>query len=255
MPALAVVDFADYRSSVFEAFDKIEAGPVIANEKRVLIKPNLVTAKPFPITTSPDCCEAVIEYIRSWSNASIVIAEGTGDPNCSTMDVFHSLGYTHMISGKGINLVDLNTEPSIRLENDSCPRFPIFFMPEIALNHFIISIPVLKAHLLSIFTGTMKNMVGFAPPKHYSGQGGIWNKAEFHIDIHQAIIDINRYRHADLTLMDASIGMPDYHLGGSLCDPPVGKLIAGYNPVETDRTASGMLGLDWKSIGHLADKK
>ena len=247
-----VVDFADYPTSVAEAFDAIDAGPVMAKQTAVLLKPNLVTGKPFPVTTSPESLAAVIDYVRRWSDAEIVIAEGTGDPEQTTMAVFHQLGYTRMASDKKVPLVDLNDAPVTRLENPDCPRFPEFFMPEIALDHFIISVPVLKAHSLSVFTGTLKNMVGFAPPRHYAGSGGIWNKAEFHIDIHQAIIDLNRYRRADLTLIDASVGMPDFHLGGPECDPPVGKLVAGFDPLESDRVAAGMLGLDWRGIEHLA---
>ena len=94
-------------------------------------------------------------------------------------------------------------------------------------------------------------MMGFAPPSHYSGSQGIWNKAEFHNGIHQSIIDLNKYRKADLTLLDASIGLADYHLGGRTCDPPINQLIAGFDPLEVDRKAAELLGLDWQQVGHL----
>ncbi|MEZ4602968.1 MAG: DUF362 domain-containing protein [Desulfobacterales bacterium] len=79
----------------------------------------------------------------------------------------------------------------------------------------------------------------------------MWNKAEFHRDIHQAIVDLNRYRKADLTLMDASVGMPDYHLGGRNCEPPVNQLVAGFDPLAVDRKAAELLGRDWRTIPHL----
>lgn len=248
----ATVCFDSYGSAVPEALDRTGAGPVLAEKNAILIKPNLVTDQPFPVTTSPECCGAIIDYVHLWSRASIVIAEGVGDPANSTMAVFDRLGYGQLAAEKGVGLVDLNREPWVRLQNPDCRRFPEFFMPGIAMNHFIISVPVLKPHLLSIFTGTLKNMMGFAPPEHYAGKGGIWNKAEFHKDIHQAITDMNRYRHADLTLLDASVGLADHHLGGARCNPPVGKLVAGFDPLAVDRVAAGMLSLDWRSIGHLA---
>jgi hypothetical protein len=34
-----------------------------------------------PITTSSECCRAIIEYIRKHSKAKIVIGEGCGDAN------------------------------------------------------------------------------------------------------------------------------------------------------------------------------
>ena len=69
---------------------------------------------------------------------------------------------------------------------------------------------------------------------------------------HQAIIDLNRYRTPDFTVMDASIGMPDYHLGGRHCDPPVNTLLAGFDAREIDRQAATLLDLDWQTISHLA---
>jgi len=244
-------EFQNYDISVPEILESLGIRDRLADIPRILIKPNLVTPQPHPITTSPDCCRAVIQYIKTVTEAEIVIAEGTGDPSLTTLDVFKKLGYRKLADEADVGLVDLNTAPVKKLTRNDCPRFPEFFLPEIALTHFIISLPVLKAHSLSDITGSLKNMMGFAPPSHYSGTGGIWNKAEFHRDIHQAIIDLNRYRKADLTLLDASVGMPDYHLGGRTCDPPVNKLIAGFDPKEVDRKAAALLGLDWRRIPHL----
>ena len=246
------VAFTGFKASVTDALDRLGAGPLLARQTRILLKPNLVMASPHPVTTSPDFCKAVAEYIRSHSDAKIVIAEGTGDPAFSTFDVFETLGYKTISRQLDIELIDLNTAPLKKLSRDDCPRFPDMYLPKIAFTHFIISLPVLKAHSLSVFTGSLKNMMGFAPPAHYSGSCGIWNKAEFHKNIHPAIIDLNKYRQADLTLMDASIGLADYHLGGRTCDPPVGKLVAGIDPLAVDREAAALLGLDWRQIPHLA---
>ena len=125
------------------------------------------------------------------------------------------------------------------------------YLPEIAMSHYLISVPVLKAHSFSEITGTLKNMIGLAPPKHYSGRFGTWKKAVFHHRMHQSIVDLNRYRTPDLSLMDATVGMPDYHLGGAHCDPPLGKLIAGFDPLQVDRRSAELLGLRWQRIAHL----
>ncbi len=244
------IEFTTYGGSVAEIFDRISAPGAIKNQQRILIKPNLVTASPHPVTTAPLCCGAIIDYIRLWSpDADITIAEGTGDPAYKGMQIFEALGYTELAEQKQVRLTDLNDQPVVKLENPECKRFPEFYMPEIALSSFIISVPVLKVHTLSGFTGTMKNMMGFAPPSHYSGGG--WNKAAFHRDLQNAIYDLNLYRNADLTLVDAVVGMAESHLGGRKCDPPVGRLVAGYDPVAVDRASAGLLGLDWKKIRHL----
>jgi len=248
-----IIRFSSFEASVPAVLDGLGAKECLATQEKILLKPNLVTSMPHPVTTSPACCRAVIGYIRACSSADIIIAEGTGDPCETTHEVFDKLGYTRLSNELNVPLVDLNTEPVERLESPACHRLPELFLPAIAGTHFIISLPVLKVHTLSKFTGSLKNMMGFAPPSHYAGGGGIWNKAAFHQGLQQAIIDFNRYRTPDLTLMDASIGMPDQHLGGRSCDPPVGKLIAGFDALSVDRESAGRLGLDWQKIVHLKD--
>jgi uncharacterized protein (DUF362 family) len=126
------------------------------------------------------------------------------------------------------------------------------YLPKIAFCHYIISVPVLKAHSLAGLTGSLKNMMGFAQPKYYSGRYGVWKKAVFHGRMQESVADLNTYLVPDLSVMDCSIGMAEFHLGGAQCDPPVNRIIAGYNPWEVDREAAGLLRLRWEDIGHIA---
>lgn len=249
--SVATVEFLSYQESVAKALDLINADRILAQTSAVLIKPNLVNASPHPVTTPASCCEAIIAYVKTCSKAKIVVAEGTGDASLETQEVFELLGYTQLASRTGISLVDLNTEPLQKLEDHRCPYFPEIYLPKIAFTHFIISVPVLKAHSLASITGTLKNMMGFAPPKYYASGYRNWKKAMFHGDVQQAIIDLNRYRTPDLSVMDASVGLPDFHLGGRHCSPPVGKIIAGFDPQMLDREAAKLLGLNWMKIPHL----
>jgi len=199
-----------------------------------------------------ECVEAVIVYVRACSQAAIVVGEGCGDPHLETDEVFERLRYTELARRHAVELIDLNHAPLRKLKNDSCTVFPEMYLPEIAFSHYLISVPVLKAHSYAEITGTLKNMMGLAPPQYYSGRFGTWKKAVFHNKMHQSIIDLNRYRTADLSLMDATVGLAEFHLGGRRCDPPVNRLIAGFDPVEVDRRSAALLGLKWRRIGHLA---
>jgi uncharacterized protein (DUF362 family) len=93
-------------------------------------------------------------------------------------------------------------------------------------------------------------MMGFAPPEHYSG-GGFWKKAIFHSNMQDSLIELNRYIVPDLTLMDAGVGLSEYHLGGPECDPPVNRLLAGTDPFAVDQAAARLLGLDPDKIPHI----
>ncbi len=249
---LSIVDFVSFEKSITDALDAIGAHKQIAEQSAILIKPNLTTDSPHPITTSPECCKVIIDYIRKYSKAEIVIGEGCGDAKRETDEVFNNLGYTAMADSQDVPLVDLNYGPVKKLSNPDCPVFPEMYLPEIAFSHYIISVPVLKAHSLAGMTGCLKNMMGFAQPKYYSGRYGIWKKAVFHGKMQESVIDLNRYLRPNLSIMDCSIGMAQFHLGGAQCNPPVNKIIAGYNPWEVDREAAELLGLNWNNIGHIA---
>ena len=246
------VEFEAFPRSVTKALDAIGASELLSRQRSVLIKPNLVTGQPHPVTTSPECCEAVIEYVRRHSKAEIVLAEGCGDAAVETGEIFERLGYTALSERQGVPLVDLNHCPVRKLQNPACPVFPEIHLPDIAFTSFIFSVPVLKAHSLAGLTGTLKNMMGFAPPRYYSGQSGVWKKAAFHVKMQQSLIDLNRYLVPDITVMDCSVGMAEYHLGGPHCDPPVNRMIAGFDPWKVDREAAGLLGMNWQDVGHVA---
>lgn len=248
---IATVDFVSYRRSVAEVLSKAGFARRLGGHSRVLLKPNLVTASPFPVTTRPEFCEAVIGCIRSCSSADIVVAEGCGDANCDTSDIYRILGYDRMAAKTGVRLIDLNTAGTVAMTGSDCRRFREMHLPDVLFTHFVISLPVLKAHSLAMMTGAMKNMMGCVPPAFCAGPPGRWKKAAFHDDIHQSIRDLAGYRSPDFAVMDASVGLAEYHLGGAVCRPPIGKLIAGDDARAVDRHAATLLGLDWRRIPYM----
>jgi uncharacterized protein (DUF362 family) len=155
-----------------------------------------------------------------------------------------------MAARQRVHLIDLNTEPLVRKTNRECQRLPELYLPALLDKVFLISVPVLKAHSLAGVTLTMKNMIGCIPPSHYR-RGNSWGKSALHEGIDQAIVDLNRYRTPDFTLLDCSVGMAESHLWGKQCDPPVGLLAASTDPVAIDSHGAELLGRDWRTIEHL----
>lgn len=249
MPTLAVIDHTTYAESVRKAFLAVDGPSALAGFDAVLLKPNLVNASPFPVTTHPDFTAAVLEVVAEHTDATIVIAEGCGAASQETGEIFNILGYTQLAERYGVDLVDLNQAPLVSKINPDCKVFPEMHLPEIAFTHCIVSLPVLKAHSLATMTGTLKNMMGFPPPSHY--QGGGWKKATFHARMHASIKDLCSYVSPHLTIMDATVGLADYHLGGAECAPHRNKILAGTDALELDRAACGLLDIDWRDVGHL----
>ncbi len=241
--------FSSWKENLSMLLDR--AGlPDHLDRRPVLLKPNLVEAIEPPVTTPVELVAALIDYLRSRTTNQILIGEGCGALAYATGHAFDCLGYTRLAAEKQVDLIDLNHEPCRRLRRPDCSRWPELYLPGIALDCFLISLPVLKAHTLAGVTLGLKNMMGLVPPSHYR-QGNSWKKSAFHHGIQEAIADLNRYRSPDFTILDASVGMAEAHLWGPPCDPPVGKLLAGYDPVAVDACGTGLLGRSWQRIGHI----
>ena len=224
---------------------------ILKDHRQVVLKPNLVEALQPPITTPVSFVKAIVTQLTArCPHLKIIIAEGTGSLSYDTSHCFDVLGYLPFAGHDNVRLVDLNKEPSRRLQKRQCSRWPEMYLPELVLDNFLISLPVLKAHSLSRVTLTMKNMMGCAPPAHFQGNGG-WRKSAFHRQIHAAVFDLNRYRTPDFTILDASVGMAQAHLWGPTCEPPVGKIAAAYDPVAIDAYGAALLGRSWRDIEYI----
>jgi len=248
--AVHLEEFTSYAESVPRALEAVGAAALLARESCVLIKPNLVNASPPPVTFPAEAAEAIVCFVRASSGARIIIGEGSGDPGLTTAEAFTLHGYDRLAEEHGVELVDLNDAPLVRRELPGGRVFPHIFLPALLWESFVISAAVLKAHSLATVTLTMKNMVGCAPPAHYQ-QGGYWRKGAFHAEMDEAVADLNRHRRPDLCLIDAAIGMTGNHLNGRLCDPPVGKIVSGTDPVAVDAAGAALLGIHWRDVGHL----
>ena len=250
----AVREFTNFQDSVSRVLDDLDFKTVIGKCAKILIKPNCINNSPPPVTTPVECCEAIIRYIReSGLDLDVVLGEGCGDSCRETFEVFCDLGYDRLARQYDIELADLNNEPLRKLSRSDCRVFPEMNLPEILFDHYVISVPVLKPHTLSRITGTLKNMMGAAPPEYYGGSGGAWKKAYFHNHMQESIIELNRYRMADLSIVDGSVGMAQSHLGGPSCDPPVNRVFGGYDAVRVDHACAGFLGLRVEDVAHIQE--
>lgn len=239
---------ADIELAVEKLLNEAELSKALKEYEIIILKPNLVEASKPPITTPVELIAAIVNWLeRNCSHLQIIIAEGNGVPEYDTSHCFDLLGYTELARDKNIELIDLNIEPCKTLANSNYGRLAELDLPEILFDGFLMSVPVLKAHSLSKVTLAMKNLIGCVPPT----DGGGWRKSQLHHNLHEAIFDLNRYRTADFSIIDGSVGMAQAHLWGPTCDPPVGKIIASYDPVAIDAHGSSLLQRDWQDIDHI----
>jgi len=245
MSDVAQVAFTDFTASVARALDLIGAAERLPADGLILIKPNLTNADCPPVTTPVAAAEAVYLYCRRHSDVEIALAEGCGSG--TTAATFEANGYTDLAARHGLRLIDFNDTPAVRLTRDDTHQLDELWLPEIALDAFIISLPVLKDHCFTDTTVAMKNMFGLAPARYYRGS---WNKSKLHTpSTHKSVVDVCLYKAPDLSVVDASVALAGMHLSGT--PTPLGKVLASFDPVAVDAVASGLLGHEPAGIEYL----
>jgi len=216
----------------------IPSGPVI-------IKPNIVNPSPPPVTTDVRVVEGIIKALREAGIKEVIVAEGSGTGD--TMDNFKKHGYADL----GVDLIDLDKEETAELTVDNHNVWKRITVPEILMNAFIISVPVLKEHSMCGVTISLKNMIGILPARAYSGYW-TYKKSQVHrYDTDGCIADINSVISPSWAIVDATIGMKGSHLSGTPLAPPLNLVYGSAVPLEADKFGCGLLGRNWRDIRYL----
>lgn len=239
------IRFTSYTDSVREALDEIDAGNNLPSDRLIIIKPNLTNADKPPVTTNVDIVGAIYHYCRQHTKAEIAIGEGCGSGK--TQDAYQANGYIDLAKKHGIRLIDFNSEKAVKLSRSDTVQLKELYVPEIVIDAYVISVPVLKDHSFTVTTIAMKNMFGIAPAPYYSGS---WNKSKLHRpSTHKSVFDICLYKKPDLCVVDASIALAGMHLSGT--EKKLGLILAGYDPVAVDAEGSRLMGHNPRRIGYL----
>ncbi len=245
MSLVSQVRFTDHARSIPKALDLIGAPDRLPADGLIIIKPNLTNADKPPVTTDVAAAEAVYRYCRAHTGAEIAIGEGCGSG--VTQDAFEANGYTELARKYGIRLIDFNREPAVKLERPNALQLKEFYLPEVARDAFIVSLPVLKDHSFTHTTIAMKNMFGLAPSPYYRGS---WNKSKLHSpSTHRSVVDICLYKRPGLCVVDASVALTGMHLSGT--PKSLGLILASFDPVAVDAVGSRLLGHDPNEIEYL----
>jgi len=245
MSEVAQVRFTDYKASIAKALDLAGAADQLPQEGLIIIKPNLTNADPPPVTTDVKAAEAVYEYCSANSNAQVAIGEGCGDG--VTSEVFRANGYTEMADKYTIRLIDFNQAEAVIVQREDTFELKHMYVPEIVMDAFVISLPVLKDHSLTRTTVAMKNMFGIAPAPFYRGS---WNKSKLHSpSTHKSVVDVCLCKKPDLCVVDASVVLTGSHISGRCRN--LGFILAGFDPVAVDAVGSELLGHNPGKIEYL----
>jgi uncharacterized protein (DUF362 family) len=223
--------------------------------KRVLIKPNAARmALPGNgITTHPLVVEALIDHLQEVGVRKVTIGE-----SCifgvNAKKAFRMTGMEEISRRKGVELVDLDRAEAMTIpipQGKLLTKIKVSaVIKEIDL---IISVPVMKTHMHTGVTLSIKNMKGIlwrrekARLHHLPPDQGL-TRGFKELDV--AISEMSTVLLPHLSVIDGTVGMEG--MGPAYGTPKrTGLVLAGDNAVATDAVASRLMGFDPEQIAHL----
>ncbi|HUV46066.1 MAG TPA: DUF362 domain-containing protein [Dehalococcoidia bacterium] len=213
--------------------------PRLSWARRILIKPCAGYPLPYPVTTSPEILNIIIEGIRKVSDADIIIADGTPSGE-SIYSIYQGLGY----SFHHVLMFDVRDSIFLEIENPLTEFFatPTLWVPNAVLrSDFLISVTPFKVcgnrgHF------SIANLLGLLPVSKYRiGEEG--RGALYELGIERVLADLYYTLPFDLGIIEArqKFFYTDDPTKGRMEE--CGKIFIG-EPYEIDREASQLAGVE-----------
>lgn len=215
----------------------------VPSGSRVLIKPNICAPKTewTGAVTSAELVGQVIQGLRPFTRDVVVGDSPFAGYHCRR--TMRAAGITQVAEELGAEALDFNAceRVQVPVPGGSVFRKITVVKPAVEAD-VIINMPVIKTHILTLVTLSMKNMKGVVPGslKHEAHRRGV----------HKAIGDLNRAVPSTLVIMDADVGMEgNGPINGF--PRPLGKIIVGTNVVAVDAVATTIMGVNPAEVKHL----
>lgn len=228
------VKLQSYAETIPKVLKLIKFDNELKKHERIIIKPSIIANAP-QSSTKAEFLEPIVQFCVANKNpgSEVIIAEGVD--GAETRDLFDELGYTKLAEKYGIGLVDLNESASVQIQNPEFLRFESIHYPEILLNSFVMTATPLTTHPELDMSASLDAMRGAFPAYKYRGFFSRNKNKLANYPLKYQIHDILKCKMPEFALIDAS---------------GRGLLIAG-RPLDMDKQAAKVLGLDWNKVAHL----
>lgn len=164
MTTVAVVRSDNRRAAVAQALDLVADDIKARTAPEVLLKPNLVSHKYQPASTHTDTFSAVLDVVLSSGAERVTVAEGASDAPSG----FRRFGFDKVAWGRPVRFFDLNRDETgwDRIELLSTDGSPLSARVSRTVTEAPcrVSIALMKTHVTSMVTFSIKNMLSSIHP-------------------------------------------------------------------------------------------
>ncbi|MBU7013458.1 MAG: DUF362 domain-containing protein [Theionarchaea archaeon] len=218
-----------------KAFTRAVADLYIEKGSTVAIKPNL-SIHGQEACTDFQFVSWLVEYVAEFSPRKIMIVESDTDLR-RIWDTYDAFGYSSLDA----ELINTSETPCTTIYPGHTTFFKSFPYPDVLKESVLISFAKLKTHILTIYTGAVKNQYGLIP---------FPDKRIFHKFLDKIIVDANVVFPCHYYLLDGFYAMEGQGpLEGTMVE--LDLLLAGTDPVAVDSCACRAVGINPETISHL----
>jgi uncharacterized protein (DUF362 family)/NAD-dependent dihydropyrimidine dehydrogenase PreA subunit len=210
---------------------------------KVLIKPNLLSASnpSEAITTHPSVVKAVVKQVMAAGGVAIIADSPGGPMNHAILDRAYGKSGWKMVADETGAALNFNTDSVVvsNPEGKIVKRLDVIkILEEVDV---VITLPKLKTHMLTKFTGATKILFGVVP--------GL-TKPAYHMKFNdvglfsEMLIDILLYVKPSLSIMDGVVGLEGDGPGSSGIPKTAGVILGSSDSVALDVVATTVIGMD-----------
>ncbi|MCD6579727.1 DUF362 domain-containing protein [bacterium] len=210
------------------------------NIKTILLKPNLLGKYNIAsaVVTHPDLVYVIATILKEHGYEI-----GIGDSSASFFKMrflFYDNGYGKIFDENLAKMENFEMKPFEKLDLNNKKVSHIFIANAVKTYDFVISLPKLKTHNISIITCCMKNYYGIIPGVRKSHYHRVFHRFK---DFNRFLVDIYEKIHADYYIIDGILGMEGDGPSGGY--PRKFNLIsAGENGLQMDAYFLFLMGVD-----------
>ena len=227
------IKFRSYHETIPQLLKVIKLDEELKRHERIVLKPSLTleTSESTPL----GLVESTLAFCVAHKHPSAEIFIAEGADGADTMSLFDAQGYRKLAERHGVSLIDLNNADCESVGNNQFVGFETIMYPSILKDSFVISLPVLRKDEQKELDGALSNMLGAFPARYYQGFFSKRKNKLSDFPLKYQVHDIVMCKMPELALIDAS---------------QQGVILAG-KPLDMDKQAARLLGLDEGSVGYL----
>lgn len=239
-----ITHVTDLEQDIATSLEFVEWTRHFSNDSTIFIKPNFT----FPyfregITTNPEVLRILLGLLKDRADR-VIVGESDGGNRSFTADQgFRGHGMPEICRETGAELINLSNIPAETVEGRVAGKTVSVRLPSLLLHDVdcFVSVPVLKVHVMTQVTLSMKNLWGCYPDTM---------RCLHHKDLSRKLPLITRSVRPQVVLIDGTYAL-DGH--GPMYGTPVetNLILSSNNPVVADALGSAVMEIPVSGVDHI----